>query len=198
MKAVEVVVKDKDGSVVYRTGYNLDLYEEYLKRNTNDLPTLWIMRLFTALFTPLLTGTSVTFSFTDTAGTARTQGAKRPTGTDATADALFNNMYSCNNRLWISYGSSSAPPSRTDYKLGSKLGEGVATITVDETACIITLSVSFTITTSITVYEVGLEWEKTISSYNICGRLLIDRTVFPEGITVQAGQTLTIIYRFIF
>ena len=70
-------------------------------------------------------------------------------------------------------------------------------MTADETAGIITLSVSFTVTTSITVYEVGLEWEGTVSSYNVCGRFLVDRTVFPEGITVQAGQTLTIIYRFV-
>ena len=198
MKAVEVVVKDKDGSVVYRTGYNLDLYEEYLKRNTNDLPTLWTVRFFTALLTPVTRGHYSSFSFTDTGGTARIQDVKRNTGSDTTSDLHFFNTYVCSNRLWISYGSSSAPPSRTDYKLGSKLGEGVTTITVDETAGIITLSVSFTITTDITVYEVGLEWEGCVSSFNVCGKFLVDRTVFPEGIPVRAGQTLTVIYRFIF
>ena len=195
MKAVEVVVKDKDGSVVYRTGYNLDLYEEYLKRNTNDLTTLWLRRLFIALFTPVITGQVASFSFTDTAGTARTQGIKRPTGIDATADAFFINTQVCNNRFWISYGSSSTAPSPTDFRLGSKLGEGVATMTLDETTGIMTFSVSFTITTSITVYEVGLEWEGCVSSYNVCGRFLVDRTIFPDGIPVSAGQVLTIIYR---
>ena len=191
MKAVEVVVKDKDGSVVYKTGYNLDLYEEYLKRNTNDLTTLWLRRLFIALFTPLTTGGATSFSFTDTTGTARTQYIKRDLGTYPS----FFNLPPCNNRFWIAYGSSSTAPSPTDFRLGNKLGEGVATMTIDETAGIMTFSVSFTITTDITVYEVGLEWEGCVAGVATCGRFLVDRTVFPDGITVSAGQVLTIIYR---
>ena len=197
MRAVEVIVTDKDGKIIYRTGHNLDLYEEYLKRKTNDLATAWIVRFFGALFSPTAVGGTITFSFTDTGGSARTQGAKRPTGIDTIADALFNNMQSCNNRLWISYGSSSIAPSRTDYKLGNKIGEGVAGVSADEIHGTVTISASFTFTSDTTIYEVGLEWEGTVSSYNVCGRFLVDRTVFPDGITVQAGQTLTIIYRFV-
>jgi len=191
VKTVEVIVKNENGEVVYRTGYNLDLYEEYLKRNTNDLTTLWLRRIFIALFTPVALDISTSFSFTDTGGTARTQTLK---GYFADYASFINTNY-CYNRFWICYGSSSTAPSITDYKLGSKLGEGVATMTLNEPAGILTFSVSFTVTTSITVYEVGLEWEGVIYSYSTCGRFLVDRTVFPDGIPVSDGQILTIIYR---
>ena len=194
MKAVEVVVTDKDGKVVYRTGYNLDLYEEYLKRNTNDLTTVWIIRFFGALFTPVTSGGATSFSFTDTTGTARTQNIKR----DLSTFSSFFNTPPCSNRLWITYGTGRTSPSRSDYKLENKLGEGLAGIAADETTGIITISASFTMTSNITIYEVGLEWEGCVSGYSTCGRFLVDRTVFPDGITVQAGQTLTVIYRFIF
>jgi len=193
VKVVEVLVKDENGEVVYRTGYNLDLYEEYLKRNTNDLTTLWLWRFFIALFTPAPLDHTTSFSFTDTGGTARSQSVKGLVGTYA----LFLNTDYCVNRFWIGYGSSSTPPSRTDYKLGSKLGDGVATMTLDEAAGILTFSVSFTITAATTVYEVGLEWEGAVAGYGTCGRFLVDRSVFPDGIPVSAGQVLTIIYRFL-
>jgi len=193
MKAVEVIVTDKNGKTIYKTGYNLDLYEEYIKRNTNDLTTLWLRRFYISLFTPLVRSQGVTFTFTDTTGTVRTQDLKVNIG----ATPLFLNTYACSNRFWISYGSSSTTPSPTDYRLGNKIDEGVATATVSETTGIMTFSVSFTISNDITIYEVGLEWEATVAGTATCGRFLVDRTVFPEGITVLAGQVLTIIYRFV-
>jgi len=193
VRAVEVVVTDKDGKVVYRTGYNLDLYEEYLKRKTNDLTTLWGIRAFGATLAPTGVSGSTLFSFTDTTGTARTQNIK----VNAGSAYIFLNTNYCNNRLWIGYGSSSTPPSRSDYKLGSKLGEGLAGVTADETQGTVTISASFTMTAGTTVYEVGLEWEGTVAGCTTCGRFLVDRTVFPDGIRISAGQTLTVIYRLI-
>jgi len=191
VKTVEVIISDKNGNIIYKTDHNLDLYIEYLKRNTNDLTTLWLRRLYIALFTPIVTGHSTSFSFTDTTGTSRTQFIKKNYGSNPS----FLETYACPNRFWISYGSSNTTPTITDFKLGNKLNEGIATVTTDESSGIMTFSISFTITSNITVYEVGLEWEGCISSYNICGRFLFDRTVFPDGISVSSGQVLTIIYR---
>jgi hypothetical protein len=114
-----------------------------------------------------------------------------------TLSDFFNTAY-CNNRLWISYGDSTTAPTGSDYKLGNKLAEGLANITADEYQGTLTISASFTMSTDTVVYEVGLEWEATVASYNVCGRVLLDRTVFPNGIAVSAGQTLTVVYRFIF
>jgi hypothetical protein len=145
-------------------------------------------------------------SFTDTGGTSRSQYLKEPLyiiiGTSYYPADNFLSTLVCSNRLWIGYGNSSTPPTRTDYKLGNKLGEGLAGVTVDETNGIITISASFTMTANTVIYEVGLEWEAQVGGGAggsiVCGRVLLDRTVFPDGITVLANQTITVVYRFFF
>jgi hypothetical protein len=78
------------------------------------------------------------------------------------------------------------------------LAEGLASVSPDEYQGTLTISASFTMNANTIIYEVGLEWEGTISACMVCGRVLLDRTAFPNGITVLAGQTITIIYRFLF
>ena len=190
---IEVTVTDRDGRVVKRVAVNEDLFNEYLKRNM-DMFTRWALRIFGGIFGPTTVGGNWLVSFKDTGGTDRTQKIKGSGGTTA---MWFNTDY-CNNRLWIAYGTGRTPPTRDDFKLEAKAGEGVAGITVDEVQGTVTISASFTFAVSMTVYEVGLEWEACVSGYNVCGRVLLDRTVFPEGISVSANQTLTVVYRFIF
>jgi hypothetical protein len=190
---VVVEVRDPDGTLVRRVTVNEELFmlaQKLARENDNDLLTLWIYRILKGLFTPVVAGQSASETFTDTEGTSRTQAVKGNMG----SYSLFFNTYACNNRLWISYGSSSVSPTRTDYKLGSKLSEAVATMTFDESARTITLTAGWTLTSDTTIYEVGLEWEACVASYNVCGRVLVDRTVFPDGVSVAAGRTLTITY----
>jgi len=197
VKMVEVIVTDIDGRVVSRVAVNEDLFNYVLERARErplDLTTVWFLRIVRGLFGATPGGGNWSETFTDTGGTSRTQYIKSNVG----GNSIFFNTYGCNNRLWIGYGSSSASPTRTDYKLGSKLGEGVAGVTADETQATVTISASFTMGADTTIYEVGLEWEATVAGYDTCGRVLLDRTVFPDGILVKAGQTITIVYRFFF
>ena len=193
VKMVVVEVRDPDGRVVKRVTANEELFKASLKltrESGNDLLTLWIYRIIRGLLAPVVATGGATETFTDTTGTSRTQYMKNNTA----SNALFFNTSSCANRLWISYGNSSTPPTRTDYKLGNKLNEAVAAVTSDESARTVTLTAGWTLTADTTIYEVGLEWEACVSSYTVCGRVLVDRTVFPDGILVKAGQTLTISY----
>jgi hypothetical protein len=194
---VEVIVTDRDGRVLNRVTVNEDLFNHVLERvkeNPLDLATVWFLRIMRGIFGPTTAKSSWSESFTDTSGASRTQSFKNDVG----SINIFFGTNACNNRLWIGYGSDSTTPTRTDFKLKSKLNEGLAGISIDENQGTLTISASFTLTTNTTIYEVGLEWEGVVASYNTCGRILLDRTVFPNGITVSADQTITIVYRFIF
>jgi hypothetical protein len=198
---VEVVVTDRDGRVVNRVAVNEDIFNYVLERvreNPLDLATAWFLRVMRAILEPTPVGGVTSATFTDTTGTSRTQGIKRNTAVTLPHDEHFLNVHTCNNRLWIGYGDSSTPPTRTDFRLGRKLGEGIAGVTADEVQGTLTISASFTMSADTAIYEIGLEWEGTVSGHNVCGRVLLDRTVFPEGILVRAGQTVTIVYRFLF
>jgi hypothetical protein len=193
---VELIVTDGDGRVVGRVVYNEDLFWEYVRRvgASPDRGTRWGVRIFEALFAPTGVGGTTTFTAVDTTGTSRTQNIKVSMGSGVSS---FLNTYYCVNRLWVSYGTGTAPPTPDDYKLASKVAEGLAGVTGDDLQGTVTISASFTMTQDTTIYEVGLEWEGAVAGASTCGRFLIDRTVFPEGLTVRAGQTLTVIYRFV-
>jgi hypothetical protein len=197
---VEVIVTDRDGGVVKRIAVNEELFNYVLEKtreNPLDLATVWFMRIMRGVFGPTPVSGSWSETFVDTSGTSRTQNLKRDTGAASPGDYIFFNTNSCSNRLWIGYGSSSVDPTRSDYRLGSKTAEGVAGVVADEIQGTLTISASFTMGTDTVVYEVGLEWEGCVASNATCGRFLIDRTVFPGGLTVAAGQTLTVVYRFV-
>jgi hypothetical protein len=172
------------------------LFWEYVKRirDNPDRGTRWGVRLLEAIFAPAGVGGTTTFTAVDTGGASRTQNIKTSMGTGYFD---FFNTYACANRLWVGYGTDPTPPSPTDYKLGNKIAEGLAGVTGDDLQGTVTISASFTMTADTTIYEIGMEWEGCVSSYNVCGRFLIDRTVFSGGLTVLAGQTLTVIYRFV-
>jgi len=195
MISLEVLVLD-GGRVVRRIAVNEDLREEYLRRRAEgngDMVTLWFFRVVAAMFEPLPAGYSGTpIAFTDVTGAVRSVRVKysAPYG-----DVVWNTYGSAANRFWISVGLVNVEPTPTDYKLGYKVAEVLATRHVDESARTITLSGGITFTTDTTIYEVGLEWECNVSGLTTPGRILVDRTVFPDGIPVQAGQTLSVVYR---
>jgi hypothetical protein len=200
VKMVVVEVRDPDGRVVKRVTANEELFKASLKlarESGDDLLTLWIYRILVAILAPAVVGGVTSATYTDTTGTSRIQDFKKPmypyNSPYPNLSDFFNTGY-CANRLWISYGSDRTPPTRSDYKLGSKLNEAVATMTYDESARTMTFTAGWTLTADTTIYEVGLEWEATVATGTTCGRVLVDRTVFPDGVTVLAGQTLTITY----
>jgi hypothetical protein len=197
VKMVELVVTDADGRVLNRVAVNEELFNYVLEKtreNQLDLVTVWFLRIMRGVFGPTPVSGIWSEAFVDTSGTSRTQNLKKDVG----SLYIFFNTNSCSNRLWIGYGSSSVAPTRSDYRLGNKIAEGVAGVVADEIQGTLTISASFTMSTDTVVYEVGLEWEGCVATYNTCGRVLLDRTVFSNGIPVAAGQTLTVAYRFIF
>jgi hypothetical protein len=186
---VIVEVRDPDGRVVKRVTANEEAFrvaQRLTRESENDLLTLWIYRIIKGLLTPAVAGQTVSDVFTDTGGTSRTGNIKY-----AVSGNIFNNTTPGSNRPWISYGNSNTPPTRTDFRLGNKLNEAVPSFSFDESARTVTLTVGWTLTADTTIYEVGLEWEMYLG---VQTRILVDRTVFPDGITVRAGQTLTITY----
>jgi hypothetical protein len=196
---IELIVTDREGRVIRRVAINEDLFNEALKRDSNDFSTAWFIRILRALFEPLSTSGVSNASFTDTTGTARTQDFKKPMyPSNSTAPALsdFLNTGYCYNRLWVSCGTGTTPPTRTDYKLESEVAEGVASLTVSEDIGIITVAGAFTFTADMVISEIGLKWEGVVSGYSLCGKVLLDRTVLDTPITVPAGTTLTVVYRF--
>jgi hypothetical protein len=205
VKMIEVIVRDRNGEVVKRVAVNEDLFNELLKRrmekSDNDMTTVWFLRMLLAIFGPTPISGTISATYVDTGGSSRTQNFKQVMYPYSALSPILSNFFNtgyCSNKLWIGYGSDRTAPSRSDYKLDSKLAEGLAGVSADEYQGTLTISASFSMNVDTIIYEVGLEWEGTIASYNVCGRVLLDRTVFPDGITALAGQTITIVYRFMF
>jgi hypothetical protein len=201
MLSLEIRVLDGD-TVVRRIAFNEDLREEYIKRRTNnngDMVTLWFFRVIAAVFEPVPAGVHGTpFPFIDITGTSRSIRAKSAAGTSVPADEIiWNTSGAAHNRFWISVGTSNTPPSPSDFRLGNKIAEVLATRHVDESIRTITLSGAITFPTDVVIYEVGLEWECNVSGATTPGRILIDRTVDPEGMPVPAGKTLSVVYRIV-
>jgi len=187
---VEICIKDKCIEI------GKDLFEKALEirkemEKRGDLRTRWFIRFMVALFTNASIGGYTTFNFTDTVGTGRSQGVK----VGSSGVASFICTYSCENRLYISLGSSSTTPTIDDYKLGNKIAEAVSSIVVDEANGIIRLYATFTFSTSVTIAEVGLEWSGTVSSTSTCGRFLVDRTVLPSPVSVSANTPIIVTYK---
>jgi hypothetical protein len=199
MLSLELIILDGD-RVVRRVAVNEDLREEYLRRRASgngDMVTLWFLRVVAAIFEPVPAGAhGPPFPFIDITGTSRSIRAKAATGTAVPAnEIIWNTSGTAHNRFWISVGTSNTPPSPSDFRLGNKIAEVLATRYIDESTRTITLSGAITFTSDTTIYEVGLEWECNVAGATTPGRILVDRTVFPDGIPVTAGRTLAVVYR---
>jgi hypothetical protein len=198
MLSLELIILDGD-RVVRRIAVNEDLREEYLRRRANDngdMVTLWFFRVVAAIFEPVLASLhGPPFLFIDMTGTSRSIRAKTATGTIVPAhEIIWNTSGAAHNRFWISVGTDSTPSSPSDFRLGNKIAEVLATRYIDESIRTITLSGAITFTIDTVIREVGLEWECNVAGATTPGRMLIDRTVFPEGIPIQANKTLSVVY----
>jgi hypothetical protein len=192
---VEVTVVDSNGRVIDKREINRDLFEEYIRREeaNGDLTTRWFIRMLFYLFKYTTKSGSETASVVDTDGSARSVVLKGVLG----SIVVFNNIQHGDMGFYIGVGNGTASPTRDDYRLASKVADAYASASVDENAGTITLSASFTFGTDQTITEISLEW------LVICGtttavnaRVLCDRTVLSQPVTVPAGATLSVAYRF--
>jgi hypothetical protein len=191
---IEIIVTDKSGRVIEKREINRDLFEEYLRReeSSKDYTTRWFLRMLFYLFKYTTKSGTEPAPVTDTTGTARNIYMK-----NNVSAIIFNTTYYADVGFYISVGTGTTPPTRDDYTLANKIAEGVASVSVTEDAGIITLTAGFTWTTDMTISEIGLEWLVNFSSsmpFNV--RVLCDRTVLSPPVTVPAGATLTVVYRF--
>lgn len=195
MISIEVLILDRD-KVVRRLSINEDLREEYIKRRTDgnhDMITLWFFRAMVGIFEPVSGDANGSYyPIKDISGR---DAQIRVKYSGAVGDVVWNTYSNRPNRFWISVGTDSTPPDPQNYRLGNKIAEALASLHADETARTITLSAGFTFTSSVTIYEIGLEWECYVAIAWTPFRFLADRTVFPGGISVGAGQTLSVVYR---
>jgi hypothetical protein len=191
---IELIVTDKNGRVIERRAINKDLFEEYLRREkaNGDYSTRWFIRMLYSLLKFTSAGSSESAAVTDINGSAVSINMKL-----STSPVIFNNTYGGSVGFYISVGTGTTPPTRSDYKLGNKIAEAYTAASADESTGIITLTAGFTWGTDQTITEIGLDWSvayTSISPYNC--RVLCDRTVLDTPITVPAGATLTVVYRF--
>jgi hypothetical protein len=188
---VEVTVVDMGGRVIDKREINKDLFEEYLRREeaSGDLTTRWFIRLLYCLFRYTTKSSTSSTTVVRTDGSSIALIAKAPDSTYY----LFNSTYPSDQGFYIGVGTGTAPPTRDDYRLANKIAEAYASAAVDEDAGVITLSAAFTFSTGQTITEVGLEW---LVGYNPSYRMLCDRTVLSSPVTVPAGATLSVAYRF--
>jgi hypothetical protein len=157
-----------------------------------DLFTTWILRMFYALFAPVLAGGSTSISYVDDAGASRTIDLKRGLGG---ASNLIN-MASCPSGVRVRYGSSSVSPSRTDNRLLSEiLVDGNPRLLIDESGGFVMVESVVVFSSDTTVCEVGLSFYATVASFDVCGDILLDRTVFSPCRVIPAGIPYTVRYR---
>jgi hypothetical protein len=196
MRMVEVVVTDRDGRVVERRAVNEDLFNEYIKREeaTRDYSTRWFARLLGALFMYTSSRASRTITVVDEVGTARTVHVHAPAY--SSGYNTFNSTYDGAVGAIIAVGTGTVPPTRDDFRLASPFDRVIATVHINEEAGIVTLTAGFTWTTDQTVAEIGLILQANIRASPYVITFLLDRTVLDPPITVPAGHTLTVVYRF--
>jgi hypothetical protein len=111
----------------------------------------------------------------------------------------FNCTYYCSLSSLIKLGTSNTPPARSQFKLqGTVLATLTPNVSYDPDTGMLQVTASWTATSNVTVYEIGLflEMMNSVSSpYK--WNFMLDRTVIAEGIPVNAGQTLAVGYQLI-
>jgi hypothetical protein len=158
-----------------------------------DLFTAWILRLFYAMFSYVRVVGSVTFSALDDTGASRVFRVKSDYG-----DFIANifNTYGCPGGVRVRYGSGSAPPSRSDYRLVSEiLVDGNPSLFIDEGRGFVMVQSDVVFSSAVTVCEVGLSLYGVVAGSRTCGEFLLDRTVFSPCRVIPAGTPYTVRYR---
>lgn len=150
-----------------------------------DYPTANFFKFLTALFNGAGKGSSVGISLIDTAGSTITRVIYINTTYYTSA---FNNTYNGECIWLIGVGSGTTPPSSDDYELEALISKIQAS--AGQVGDSVYISALFSFSTDTTVSEVGLYARFVGVDF------LMDRTVLGTPITVSAGQTLSVAYRF--
>jgi hypothetical protein len=187
-KELVVTVRRRDGRV--------EMYKVAVDKNVGgggggDLVTLWAFRLICCLFAVATRGTDVSFSFTDLGGVSRSTGCISRSVKD------FPGSECVDRAPYIGFGSSSAPPSRSDYKLLVELVRVRGSRVVDESAFTCSIVGSWTPDSDVTVCEVGL-YMLVCDSGGVARFVLFDRSVLSPCVSVSAGETISVVYVFRF
>jgi len=158
-----------------------------------DLFTAWILRMFHAMFAPVLVGASLTFSVPDDTGTTRSFYLKM--GFVAGVAHILNTRV-CPGGVRVRYGSGSTSPSRTDYRLDSEIFvDSNPRLIIDESGGFVMVVSDVIFSSDTTVCEVGLSLYGTVAGETTCGDILIDRTVFSPCRVIPANTPYTVRYR---
>ena len=196
MRAVIAEVRDPEtGKILLRRSVGEDLLERYIMlKKQGDMGTNNLGRFLQALFTPKAKGATLAVTLYDTSNTARSISI-----TNYHTYSMFNNTNYADLPVRIKCGTSNTPPSKTDYNLkGTIIGDTLASASWTDGRDSVDVVASFSWTEDKTVYEMGLFMTmcySTASPYTC--EIMLDRTVFPDGITVPAGKTLILIYRIV-
>jgi hypothetical protein len=187
-KELIITVRRKDGKV---ETYKVVVDKAGDGSCGGDLVTYWGFRLISCLFASVVRGGVVSFSFVDLGGAPRSQNC-------IAGDSNSVAGSGCVDRApYIGFGSSTASPSRNDYRLVSELARVKASLSVDENNFTSTIFGVWTPTIDVTVCEIGL-FMLVCDSGGVARYVLFDRSVLTPCISVSADSTISVSYVFRF
>jgi hypothetical protein len=187
-KEILVVVRRRDGRVETR---RVVVDKKVGDGQSGDLVTLWAFRIISCLFAVVPKGVTTSISFVDLGGVSRTQGC------------IYSHLSGflssiCAERApYIGFGSSSASPSRSNFRLVSELARVRGSTYSDESAFTLTIVGSWTPGSGVTVCEVGL-YMYVCETGTVARYMLFDRSVLSPCVSVTAGDTISVAYAFRF
>jgi hypothetical protein len=183
-KEIIITIKRKDGRVETRRVV-VD------KVGSGDLVTLWGFRLFCCLFAEAVRGATVNIEFVDLGGVSRSFACISRRGD------MFLGSGCVDRSPFIGFGSSSAAPSRSDFKIVSELARVRGSTVADESAFTCGIVGSWTPDSDVTVCEVGL-YMLVCDAGGAARFVLFDRSVLSPCESVSAGDTISVFYVFRF
>jgi len=188
-KCIIIELKDKKtGRTVKRIGINEEQFNEILKhkKESGDLGTNNFGRILQAIFKNTNEGAIERVTIITDNGIESIIAVKV-----AITGFLFGtHSYDIGSKIRV--GDSAMPPSREQYNLqGTILGESDVAVYWADGGDYVDITASFSWTEDKTIYEIGLFYKEGEDGYII----MLDRTVYPEGIFVPANQNLVITYR---
>jgi hypothetical protein len=164
-----------------------------LESNGNDLFTLWILRAFLSMFVPVPRDSRVSFSALDDTGVSR--GFHMKHNILHGFPHIFS-TYHCPSPVRVRFGGDSTPPSRTNFRLLQEVFVDVdPRVSVNEDAGYVLVEGIAVFPSDTIICEVGLSLGGTVAGTNVCGEILIDRTVLNPCRTIPANTPYTVRYR---
>jgi hypothetical protein len=184
------IVDNETGKIVYRKRIGRINLRKVLN---GDLGTHIWGKFLGNLLTYIAKGSTRAINLVDEDGTTRTIRTTIP----ISGYLCFNINYDASLSSLIKLGTSNTPPARGQFKLqGTVLATLTPNVSYDENTGLLQITASWTPSSNVTVYEIGLFLEMQIDVYSPYKKpFMFDRTVITEGIPVNAGQTLSVGYQ---